>query len=226
MKKRIVSCLSILGLAGLVFAFGDLLIPQENVLFEAAQRPQEFAELVTSPNYSIWAARGLVGVLMEMIGTVGLYLYLQRTRAERLAFYGLLFTLTHHILGLGVFALVIFLFPAVGEMVLAGNMEAIRFATMDGALAAFMGASLFTTLAGLALMAVAVWRSGVLPRWSGWMAFLGFALIPFPGVLLQFLTNILWGAAYFWMAYSVYKNYGQQEAPEEKLTGELAISNG
>ncbi|GHA64848.1 hypothetical protein [Pontibacter akesuensis] len=221
MKKRIVSCLSIIGLAGLVFAFGDLLIPQENVIFEAAQRPQAFAELVTSSNYSIWAARGLVGVLMEMIGTVGLYLYLQQTKAERLAFYGLLLTLTHHILGVGVFALAIFLFPAVGEMVLAGQPEAVRFATMDGALGAFMGASLVSTLAGLALMAVAIWRSGILPKWSGWLVFLGFALVPVPSVALQFFTNILWGTAYFWMAYTVYRNCSEQQASEEKPAGQL-----
>ncbi|MEJ8757524.1 hypothetical protein WG947_10975 [Pontibacter sp. H259] len=225
MKKRIVSCLSILGLAGLVFAFGDLLIPQENVIFEAAQRPQAFAELVTSSTYSVWAARGIVGVLMEMIGTVGLYLYLQKTKAERLAFYGLLLTLMHQILGVGVFALVIFLFPAVGEMVLAGNTDAVRFATMDGALGAFMGASLLFTLAGLALMAVAIWKSGVLPKWSGWVAFLGFAMIPLPGVAVQFIANALWGAAYFWMAYAVYKNYSYQEESEEKLSENLIPSN-
>ncbi|MBD0260399.1 MAG: hypothetical protein ICV83_32180, partial [Cytophagales bacterium] len=75
MKNRIVSCLAILGTAGLVFAFGDLLIPQENLLFEAATRPLDFSRLVTSPDYAWWALRGFIGVIMEMVGTVGLYLY-------------------------------------------------------------------------------------------------------------------------------------------------------
>ena len=116
MKKRTIICLSTLGLAGILFAFGDLLIPQENVLFKATERPKEFAELVTSSNYSIWAVRGFAGVLMEMIGTVGLYLYLQKTKAERIAFAGLLFTLSHHIFGMGVFAVVYFMFPALGGL--------------------------------------------------------------------------------------------------------------
>lgn len=158
-----------------------------------------------------------------MIGTVGLYL--QKSKAERLAFYGLLLTLTHQILGVGVFALAIFLFPAVGEMVLAGNTEAVRFATVEGALGSFMGASLLFTLAGLALMAVAIWKSGVLPKWSGWVAFLGFAMIPLHGVAVQFLANTLWGAAYFWMAYSVYKNYSCEEEEQEELSENLITSN-
>ena len=90
MKQRSINCLVIIGLAGLLFAFGDLLIAQENVLFEATKRPAEFARLVTSSNFTLWGLRGFIGVIMEMIGTIGLYLYLQKTKAERIAFYGLL----------------------------------------------------------------------------------------------------------------------------------------
>ena len=66
-----------------------------------------------------------------------------------------------------------------------------------------------TTLVALAIMAAAIWKSGILPKWSGWGVFVGFFLIPFPGVWLQFTTNLLWGAAYFWMAYAVFKDYGK-----------------
>jgi hypothetical protein len=80
----------------------------------------------------------------------------------------------------------------------------------------FMGLSLLSTLAGLAVMAVAIRRSGALPKWSGWVAFAGFFLIPFPGVALQFFANALWGEAYFWMAYGVSKQYGKMENTSEK----------
>lgn len=206
MKQRSIISLIIIGLGGLLFAFGDLLIPQENVLFEATKRPDEFAQLVTSSNYSIWALRGFIGVLMEMIGTVGLYLYLQKTKAERLAFYGLLVTLTHHVFGMGVFAVAYFLFPALGKLYLGGDSSALSFAAIEGPLGIFFLLSLLFTLLGLGIMATAVYKSGVLPKWSGWLAFLGFFLIPFPGVLLQFLTNVLWGSAYLWMAYYISKN--------------------
>jgi hypothetical protein len=207
MKKRTVTCLVVIGLAGMVFAFGDLLIPQENALFEATKRPQAFAQLVTSPNYTPWVLRGIIGVLMEMVGTVGLYLYLQKTRVERLAFYGLLITLTHHILGVGVFAIALFLFPAVGKLYVNGNDAALAFAAMEGPLGIYFLLSLLSTLIGLATMAVAVYKSGVLPKWSGWLAFLGFFLIPMPGLLIQFTANALWGIAYFWMACYIAKNY-------------------
>ena len=216
MKNRIVRCLALLGIAGLVFAFGDLLIPQENVLFEAANRPLDFSRLVTSSNYSLWALRGFAGVIMEMVGTVGLYLYLQRTKAERLAFFGLLLTLVHHLLGMGVFAVAYFLFPAVGQLVLAGQAQAVAYASITGPLQVFMGLSLLSTLVGLAVMAVAIWRSGALPKWSGWVALAGFCLIPFPGVALQFFANALWGGAYFWMAYRVSKQYGKPENTSPK----------
>ena len=219
MKNRIVSCLAILGTAGLVFAFGDLLIPQENVLFEAANRPLDFSRLVTSANYAPWALRGFVGIVLEMVGTVGLYLYLQRTKAERLAFFGLLLTLVHHLMGMGVFAVAYFLFPAVGELVLAGQDQAAAYAAITGPLREFMALSLLSTLAGLAVMAAAIWRSGALPRWSGWVAFAGFFLIPFPGVALQFFANALWGAAYFWMAYRVWKQEGATENPSRQRPG-------
>lgn len=221
MEKRVISCLCTIGFAGLLFAFGDLLIPQENVIFEADTRPKEFSELVTSQEYAVWALRGFVGVIMEMIGTVGVYLYLQKTRAERLAFYGLLLTLTHHILGVGVFAIAYFLFPAAGELFLMGQTEAIRYVTMSGALQNFMAISLLSTLLGLALMAVAIWKSGVLPKWSGWLVFLGFALIPFPGVALQFLANILWGTTYFYMALIVYKQHRQHVAVQDPAARHL-----
>ncbi len=228
MKNRIVSCLAVLGTAGLVFAFGDLLIPQENVLFEAASRPLDFSRLVTSSNYSLWALRGFAGVVMEMVGTVGLYLYLQKTKAERLAFLGLLLTLVHHLMGMGVFAVAYFLFPAVGQLVLAGQAQAIAYASITGPLQVFMGISLLSTLAGLAVMAAAIWQSGALPKWSGWVAFAGFFLIPFPGVALQFFANALWGGAYFWMAYRVWKQYGKTErSPEEvRRRAELSAAYG
>ncbi|HEX8333211.1 MAG TPA: hypothetical protein VF622_11340 [Segetibacter sp.] len=203
MKQRSINCLVIIGLAGMLFAFGDLLIAQENVLFEATKRPGAFAKLVTSSNYTLWGLRGFIGVIMEMIGTIGLYLYLQKTNAERIAFYGLLLTLMHHILGVGVFAVAFFMFPALAKLHLNGDTNALSFAAIEGHLGVFFFLSLVLTLVGLAVMAVAVYRSGVLPKWSGWLAFLGFLLIPVPGVMIQFAANALWGSAYLWMAYHI-----------------------
>ncbi|HWV32769.1 MAG TPA: hypothetical protein VN038_24070 [Dyadobacter sp.] len=211
MKKRIVVSLHCLGIAGLVFAFGDLLIEQENVIFKADAAPAAFARLTTSTAYLWWAGRGFLGVFLEMIGTVGLYLYLQKSKAEKWAFAGLLLTLTHQMLGMGVFAVVYFLFPAAGHLFLAGAPNAISYAAMDGALAGLFGISLICTMAGLLCMALAIQKSGKLPKWTGWMALLGFALIPVPGVVIQFLANTIWGAAYFRMAVHVNKTTDVQE---------------
>ncbi|MCF3109640.1 hypothetical protein LL912_12745 [Niabella sp. CC-SYL272] len=205
MKKRIVASLCCLGIGGLVFAFGDLLIDQENAIFKADREPEKFAVLTTSAAYMWWAGRGFLGVLLEMIGTVGLYLYLQKSKAEKWAFVGLLFTLTHQLLGIGVFAVAYFLFPAAGHLFLNGATQAMSFVTMKGALGVFFGVSLVSTLVGLSCMAIAVQKSRMLPALSGWIALLGFALIPVPGVLIQFLANTIWSGAYFWMALYIYK---------------------
>lgn len=213
MKKRIVVSLHCLGIAGLVFAFGDLLIDQENVIFKARQEPDGFAKLTASTAYLWWAGRGFLGVFLEMVGTVGLYLYLQKTKAERWAFVGLLLTLAHQMFGIGVFAIAYFLFPAAGHLFQAGVSDAISYVTMEGALAVFFGISLITTLTGLFCMAVAVQKSGKLPRFTGWMAFIGFALIPVPGVVIQFLANLIWGAAYFRMAWHIDKTMVETNEP-------------
>ncbi|MBO9732655.1 MAG: hypothetical protein J7623_28690 [Chitinophaga sp.] len=205
MKKRIVASLCCLGIGGLIFAFGDLLIDQENVIFKADLEPEKFASLTTSTEYLWWAGRGFLGVALEMIGTVGLYLYLQKSKAEKWAFAGFLFTLTHQLLGIGVFAICYFLFPAVGHLYQEGVREAIPFAVMNGALGFFFAISLACTMIGLFCMAVAVQKSKLLPAYTGWMALLGFALIPVPGVIIQFLANSIWSAAYFQMAYYISK---------------------
>ncbi|WP_353719001.1 hypothetical protein [Dyadobacter sp. 676] len=211
MKRRIVVSLHCLGIAGLVFAFGDLLIDQENVIFKAAREPVNFAELTTSTSYLWWAGRGFLGVFLEMVGTVELYLYLQKTVAERWAFAGLLLTLTHQMMGMGVFAIAYFMFPAAGHLFRAGVPDVMSYVTMQGPLAGFFGVSLLSTLAGLFCMAIAVQKSGKLPWWTGWLAFLGFALIPVPGVIVQFLANGLWASAYFRMAVYIGKTMDERE---------------
>jgi len=205
MKNRIVISLSCLGIAGLIFAFGDLLIDQENAIFKAAQEPEKFATLTTSNTYLWWAGRGFLGVFLEMIGTLGLYLFLQRSRAEKWAFAGLLLTLTHQLLGIGVFAIAFFLFPAAGHLYQQGISDIIPFVSMKGTLAAYFGLSLVSTMLGLFCMAIAIQKSDMLPKASGWLALLGFALIPVPGVIVQFLANAIWAAAYFWMAIYISK---------------------
>ncbi|RPE07922.1 hypothetical protein EGT74_12655 [Chitinophaga lutea] len=181
------------------------MIDQENVIFKADLEPEKFSALTTSTSYLWWAGRGFAGVFLEMIGTVGLYLHLKNSKAEKWAFAGLLLTLTHQMLGMGVFAIAVFLFPAAGHLFQEGVQGAIPFVTMKGALGGFFALSLITTMAGLFCMAVAIQKSGKLPKLSGWTALLGFALIPVPGVFVQFFANALWSAAYFWMAYYIYQ---------------------
>ncbi|MBO9636143.1 MAG: hypothetical protein J7578_23775 [Chitinophagaceae bacterium] len=211
MKLRIVASLSCLGIAGLVFAFGDLLIDQENVIFKAELEPYNFSSLTTTSEYLWWAGRGFAGVFLEMIGTVGLYFYLQQSKMEKWAFAGLLLTLTHQLTGIGVFAIVYFLFPAVGHLYQNGVPDAITFASMKGSLGVFFAISLITTMAGLFCMAIAIHKSGKLPKLSGWMALLGFALIPVPGIFVQFLANLIWSLAYFWMAMHIQKTMKKVE---------------
>jgi len=221
MKNRIVASLCCLGVAGLVFAFGDLLIDQENVIFKASQEPEKFAALTTSGAYYWWAGRGFLGVFLEMVGTLGLYFHLQQTKAEKWAFAGLILTLTHQLLGMGVFAIAYFLFPVAGQLYKNGIPQAMPFVTMQGALGLFFALSLVCTMAGLACMAVAVQKSGKLPKFSGWLALLGFALIPVPGVIVQFVANITWGAAYFWMAWHICKTMAATRLQRNEALGRL-----
>ena len=187
-----------IGLAGMVFAIGDTLIPQEGDFLAAATDPDGFAKLVTSEYYGFWSARGLIGVAMENIGTLALMILLLQTRQARLAIWSTVLLFLGDLTGMSMFTLLHDVFPPMGRLMLAGTAgpDVLQAASLPP----YVMMSMMVTWIGLILSALAIWRCGCLPKWSGWLVLLGFLLIPVPNMVVQVGSGLLWGGAYFWMA--------------------------
>lgn len=193
--------LLLIALAGLIFAGGDALIPQEGTMLNAAEEPEAFAELVTTDNFEIWAFRGLIGVPLEVIGTVALFMGLIGTAREQLAFWGMLLCVIGDVFGVAIFIFAYFVFPQVGQLIMDG-MEAAASVAAAETLMPVLGLGLIMTLIGLILFAVAIWHaSDRFPKWSGILVVVGFLMLLIQtSYVIQILANLTWGSAYLWMA--------------------------
>lgn len=145
-------------------------------------------------------------MFFEMFGVLGIYLALRDGPSERLAFWGLAAFLAHVAQGHALFALLYFMFPALGTLFLAGVESAPGHAVVEGQFAAFMVFGLLTWWVGSFLLALAIRRSSVLPRWSGFVMLAGFVLVLAPGMVAQLTANLVWGAAFAWMAWAVWSS--------------------
>ena len=198
--------LLIIGLAGFIFAWGDAYIPDAEVMFQATGQPEAFSNLVTTDGFAFWSMRGMVGIPMELIGTIALFLALVSSPLEKWAFLGMVLCLLADLFGFGLFAILYYMFPQVGELYVGGSTAAITLASVDEIMPLFVANFLLTSL-GLILFAAAIWRSNVLPRWSGIVAVIGWLMLLVQGsYLLQISANLIWGAAYIWMSISVWNN--------------------
>lgn len=193
--------LILIGLAGFIFAIGDALIPQEGDMFGAAEDPEGFAGLVTSDNFRFWAARGLIGVPLEVIGTIALFLGLAGTPKEKWAFWGMLLCVIGDLFGMSIFMFAYFIFPEVGTLIAGGVESASAVAAAEPMMPLF-GIGMLITFIGLILFAVAIWKAEErFPKWSGIVVFIGFALLLIQtSYVIQILANVIWGSAYLWMA--------------------------
>ncbi|MDZ7694299.1 MAG: hypothetical protein U5K69_24790 [Balneolaceae bacterium] len=193
--------LVLIGLAGFVFAIGDALIPQEGDMFGATDDPEGFAGLVTTQNFQFWAMRGLIGVPLEVIGTIALFLGLAGTAGEKGAFWGMILCVLGDLFGISIFMFAYFIFPEVGSLISAGMETAASVAAVEQMMPLF-GFGMIITFIGLILFAAAIWKAPErFPKWSGILAFVGFALLLIQtSYFIQIFANVLWGSAYLWMA--------------------------
>jgi hypothetical protein len=77
-----------------------------------------------------------------------------------------IFGIAFQLIGLGVFA---FAIPALSRSFLEGNQESIIISDyiFEGPFRIIVTLALLLYLAGFILWGLAIWRSGVLPKWSG-----------------------------------------------------------
>ena len=114
------------------------------------------------------AGNGLALTLL-IFGVVALYAYLANSGVRAVALGAMvlsIFGIALQLIELGVFA---FAIPALSRSFLDGNTESIRIldSIFAGPFRITTTLALLLYLAGFLLWGVAIWRSGVLPKWSG-----------------------------------------------------------
>lgn len=139
-----------------------------------------FARWVSASTFFPGAVGFLVSLVLQVFGIMALYAFLSHSSVERLALVGMILTIVTYAVLIAVVGTFAFIFPTIGMLYLQGRQQVIDVAVTFGT--SFMVVLLIQAiLFGLAalIISVAIWRSGMLPKWSA----LSYALA---GLILAF----------------------------------------
>jgi hypothetical protein len=146
--------------------------------------PEGWARFVSSTSYLVGHVLGnVLGTALVIFGTFALGALLATSRAPRLGLWGMVLSITGYVLFTIPGVISTFATPPIGAAYLAGNHEVMSL-EFSPILTLITLLALLLAVIGNGLLSVAIWRSGILPRWAGviWAAatlvfyVLGFAL--------------------------------------------------
>jgi hypothetical protein len=138
--------------------------PDPNTHYEA------FSRFVTTDGYVLkHLFLTILGIIFGIFGSIALGAYLTRSRAGRLGLWAMVITVLGYCLFLTWGGVSTFATPQEGQAYLAGieeyhELPSILANTLQGAT---MVVSILLGFVGNVVLGVAVWRSGILPRWAG-----------------------------------------------------------
>ncbi len=200
-----------IGLVGLplygALTFWSSLNPQP----DPGTRYEAWARYVTTNHYVLGHVFGsILGLIFAIFGTFALGAYLATSRAGRLGLVAMVLTVFGSTLFLPAMGVSTFAVPEEGQAYLAG-IEEFRNLPDIFADTVFALTSLVVIVLGFVgnvLLGVAVWRSGVLPRWAGalWAA----------GAVFMYPLGIVYAAVIL----------GVQSTPRTVLVGALLLVVG
>jgi hypothetical protein len=158
-------------LAGIFFTLFPLIRPffDESTIQAAAG--------FSSAGWILAHASGMAGFILLALGFLGSYLHLQQTGVERRGFLALLLCWVGAGLTLPFFGAEAFGLQVIGQTAQAqGSMDILRMANQVrfGPGLGFIGVGLLLVAAATILLATAVWKSGMRPRWGGIPLAVGF----------------------------------------------------
>jgi len=114
---------------------------------------------------------GIVSLVFLLFGFQALRAFLERNSVNRLAFAGMILSVTGLCLFLPFLGIFAFAGPVAGRLYLSGDLQAVSIiseatGTSNPAALAIGGVSVLFSVLGAILFSVAIWRSGKLPKWS------------------------------------------------------------
>jgi hypothetical protein len=151
----------------------------------------------------------VLALTVLIFGVMALYAYLANTRARALALGAMISSIVGIALILSRLGVIAYTVPALSRSFLNGNPESIRILDyiFSGPLEVIDNVSLLLYSAGFILFGVAIWRSGVLPRWAGVLVAVHAPLISGPfsivGSVVGSLLAVVGGG---WIALSVLRS--------------------
>jgi len=158
-----------LPISGLLTAWATLTPrPNPTTEFEA------WSHFVTSTNYMLTHLLGtMLGIILLIFGVIALGAYFAQkgVRSGRLGLVAMVITIAANMLFLPITGWAAFGEPAIGRAYLSGVEEAMQFNPGIDFTAIFL-LSIPLAFIGNVLLGIAIWRSRILPKWSGavWIA--------------------------------------------------------
>ena len=159
-----------IGLLGLplygVMTFWSSLNPQP----DPSTQYEAWARFVATNGYVLkHLFVSVLGIIFVIFGTFALGAYLTRSRAGRLGLVAMVIAVFGHALWLTIGGVSTFASPSEGRAYLAGAEELKNLPTslVDTLQMATIGVSILLGFVGNVLLGIAVWRSEILPKWSG-----------------------------------------------------------
>ncbi len=175
---------------------------------DRSPNPLEVANAFASPSWVLAHVLGGLGFILLPVGLFGLYTFLQGSTAERRASQGLILSwigvglILPTVLGTEAFGLRAIGLAAVQQK--NTDLLAIANAVRFGPQRILFFPGLLLLALGAVLIAVAVWQSGTVPRWSGVLFAIGLALFfPLFPQVIRVLDGLLIGVGGTWVALSI-----------------------
>ena len=131
---------------------------------------EAWARFVTTNGYVLkHLFASVLGIIFVIFGTFALGAYLTRSRAGRMGLVAMVIAVFGHALFLTIGGVSTFASPEEGQAILAGMEELDKLPTTLASTAqtATFGVSVLLGFVGNVLLGVAVWTSGILPKWAG-----------------------------------------------------------
>ena len=202
---------------------------------DPSTNPEAWAQFVSSRSYLLeHLASSVLGAVLAIFGTIALGALLANSRAGRSALWGAVLAVTGHILFLVPGTISTFATPVIGAAYLSGNREvmALEFSPV---LTAIFGIALLLAVVGNVVLGLAIWRSGVLPRWAG-LIWIAAALVFYAfGAFLGLATTgaslptqpgggLLMAVSSGWIAWSVLRSRAAPGRTERDLTAARPVA--
>ena len=129
--------------------------------------PEAWARYVTTNHYVLeHLFLSIFGIIFAILGVFALGAYLARSRAGRLGLAAMVVTVVGQALGLSIGGVTAFATNAIGRAYLAG-IEDVMGVEFSASMTATLVLVILLLFVGNVLLGVAVWRSGILPKWAG-----------------------------------------------------------